>query len=413
MQRLAGVRIWSYIAARGDWVRDAAHWQAKAREVEDLVSDALHERLTARFVDRRAAHLMRRLEEQDGAELLSAVTGRGEVVVEGHPVGHIAGFGFIPDPLAAGDEKRLVLRAARRSLREEMPRRVARLEAAPDAGFTLDDAHRVPLGRRAGRPPAARPDAAAPRRAGAGQRIPRRRAARAHPRSGCSAGSRRRSRRNSRRCWRPRRAPRRRRSCAGALHRLVEAGGVVPGATEAEVPPALRARLKPLGVRAGRFALAVPAVLKPRATALRARLWAIRNRVERPALPAPGLVSIPPQPAWPPGFAAAMGWVEAGPILLRLDIAERIAAELSHATRGGPVPVPGEPRLPPLHQPGGAARHPARARGPPASRPRPSRPANTARPPRRASPRSAAARPTASPAPRPPTPRAPSPPSPR
>ena len=131
MQRLSGVRVWSYIAARADWVRDALHWQATAREVEDKLSDALHERLTGRFVDRRAAHLMRRLEEADGQELLSAVTRRGEVVVEGHPVGHVEGFGFVPDPVAEGDEKKLVLRAARRALREEMPRRVAVLEAAP------------------------------------------------------------------------------------------------------------------------------------------------------------------------------------------------------------------------------------------------------------------------------------------
>ena len=125
MQRLAGVRVWSYIAARSDWVRDAPHWQDRAREVEDLLSDALHERLTARFVDRRAAHLIRRLEATEGEELLSAVTRRGEVVVEGHPVGHVRGFAFFPDPLAEGEEKKLVLRAARRALRDEMPRRVA------------------------------------------------------------------------------------------------------------------------------------------------------------------------------------------------------------------------------------------------------------------------------------------------
>ncbi len=96
MQRLAGIRVWSYIAARSDWVANAAHWQARAREVEDLLSDALHERLTARFVDRRAAHLLRRLEAPDGRELLSAVTRRGEVVVEGHAVGHVAWFSVFP-----------------------------------------------------------------------------------------------------------------------------------------------------------------------------------------------------------------------------------------------------------------------------------------------------------------------------
>src|SRR5579864_892452 len=138
MQRLAGVRVWSYVAARADWVQDSPHWQGRAREVEDLLSDALHERLTARFVDRRAAHLMRRLEAGDTQELLSAVTRRGDVIVEGHPVGRIGGFAFFPDPSAEGDEKKLVLRAARRALREEMPRRVGTLEAAPDAAFTLN-----------------------------------------------------------------------------------------------------------------------------------------------------------------------------------------------------------------------------------------------------------------------------------
>ena len=111
MARLSGVRVWSYIAARADWVPEAEEWQQRARDIEDKLSDVLHERLTARFVDRRAAHLMRRLEEAEhGDELLSAVTARGEVVVEGHPVGHIAGFAFLPDPVAEGPEKRLVLR---------------------------------------------------------------------------------------------------------------------------------------------------------------------------------------------------------------------------------------------------------------------------------------------------------------
>ncbi len=80
MARLSAIRVWSYVAARADWLDDAAGLQADARRVEDMVSDALHESLTARFVDRRAAHLIRALDESD-EELLSAVTRRGEVVV--------------------------------------------------------------------------------------------------------------------------------------------------------------------------------------------------------------------------------------------------------------------------------------------------------------------------------------------
>ena len=178
MQRLAGVRVWSYIAARPDWVRNAAHWQARAREVEDLLSDALHERLTTRFVDRRAAHLMRRLEAGDGQELLSAVTRRGEVVVEGHPVGHVGGFTFFPDPGAVGEETQAghARRPARAAGGNAAPRAAA--ETAPDDAFTLTNDHAISgTGRRS--PASARRHRPAAARRDAGQRIPRRRPARA------------------------------------------------------------------------------------------------------------------------------------------------------------------------------------------------------------------------------------------
>ncbi len=339
MQRLSGVRIWAYIAARSDWVRDAPTWQARTREVEDLLSDALHERLMTRFVDRRAAHLMRRLEEIDGEELLSAVTARGEVVVEGHSVGHVGGFTFLPDPLAEGQEKRLVLRAARRALREWMPRQVAELERAEDAALSLSADHKlswngVPVARL--RPGASllRPQVEVldsefldgPQRERVRVRL-------ARWVSGLIA-------RDLAPLFAAEAAAGQDPALRGPLHRIVEAGGVVPGYTEHDIPPALRGRLKALGVRAGRFALFLPAALKPRAQATRAALWAMSARVATPALPAPGLVSVPPPPDWPPGFAAAMGWLPAGPVLLRLDVAERIAAELAYATRFRAAAVP-------------------------------------------------------------------------
>jgi len=125
----------------------------------------------------------------------------------------------------------------------------------------------------------------------------------------------------------------------GPLHRLIEGLGVVPGATEEDIPPALRGRLKALEVRAGRFSLFMPALLKARARGVRAALWALDRGLAVPELPSPSVVSVPVQP-WPAGFAADIGWVEAGPVLVRLDIAERVAAELGFAARGRPVPVP-------------------------------------------------------------------------
>ena len=84
----------------------------------------------------------------------------------------------------------------------------------------------------------------------------------------------------------------------------------------------------------------VPAVLKPRPAAMRARLWALAHGRTTPDLPAASVVSMAAPADWPPGFAAAMGWVEAGPVLIRLDIAERVAGELGYLTRRGPIVLP-------------------------------------------------------------------------
>ena len=340
MQRLSGVRVWSYIAARSDWVKDTAHWQAKAREVEDKLSDALHESLTTRFVDRRSTHLIRRLEEADGQDLLSAVTRRGEVVVEGHNVGHIAGFGFVPDPLAVGDEKKLVLRAARRALRAEMPRRAGVLEAANDDAFALTPDHlltwdHVPVARLMRGSIPLRPRV---------QVLD----------SEFLDGAERERIRGRLQFWldgqiRADLAPlfaaetltQNNPSLRGTVHRLMESLGLIPGVDEDTLSAGLRPRLKVLGVRSGRFALFMPAVLKPRSAAMRVRLWAVHRGIPMPALPNPALVSLPAhQPAWLPGFAAMAGWIDAGPILLRLDIAEKIAGELGYHARRGPAALP-------------------------------------------------------------------------
>src|SRR5580765_3018366 len=108
--RIAHIRTWTFAANRPDWLADPEHWQGIARGVEDRLSDALHERLAERFVDRRTSVLMRRLRENTMLE--TEITKSGEVVVEGHPIGRLAGFQFAADASAGGSEAKALQAAA-------------------------------------------------------------------------------------------------------------------------------------------------------------------------------------------------------------------------------------------------------------------------------------------------------------
>ena len=90
MARIAHIRTWTYITHRGDWVEDAAAWQERARSIEDRLSDALHESITQRFVDRRSAFLIRQMASE--GELMAAVSKSGEVLIEGAHVGRLEGL---------------------------------------------------------------------------------------------------------------------------------------------------------------------------------------------------------------------------------------------------------------------------------------------------------------------------------
>ncbi|MGB7098226.1 MAG: helicase-related protein [Xanthobacteraceae bacterium] len=133
--RIAHIRTWTFAANRPDWLADPEHWQGVTRGVEDKLSDALHERLTERFVDRRTSVLMRRLREN--AELEPEMSKTGEVVVEGHTIGRLDGFVFVPDSSSGGSEAKALQNAAQKALVGEIAARATRLAEAPDSQFVL------------------------------------------------------------------------------------------------------------------------------------------------------------------------------------------------------------------------------------------------------------------------------------
>ena len=339
--RIAHVRTWTYIAHRDAWHRDATHWQERARAIEDRLSDALHERLTQRFVDRRNAVLLRRL--GDPTELLPAIAEGGAVLVEGHFVGRIEGLSFAPDAAASGNEGRALRTAANRVLAAEIAARAARLAEAPDQDFALGPDGRIawiadrarqdggPVGRLAAGATALAPRievAAADFLEGPMREAVRRRLAdwlAAHvarvlgplvrlQQAPLDGGAR------------------------GIAFRLAEALGVLSRRELAEAVAALalpeRAALKRLGVRFGPEDIYLPAMLKPAAVALRLQLWAAATGSAATVPPQPGAVSLPRGEA-PAGYWVAAGFRELGERAIRIDMLDRLATAARRLAANG------------------------------------------------------------------------------
>jgi len=133
--RIAQIRTWTYVSNRPGWLADPTHWQEKTREIEDRLSDALHERLTKRFVDRRTSVLMKRLREN--AMLEAEISVNGDVFVEGHLMGHLAGFRFTTVAGTEGPDAKAVQSAAQKALHLEFEARAARLHACGNNDLAL------------------------------------------------------------------------------------------------------------------------------------------------------------------------------------------------------------------------------------------------------------------------------------
>src|SRR5579859_834862 len=141
MTRIANVRTWTYVSHRGEWVENGQEWQERTRAIEDRLSDALHQRLTQRFIDRRTAVLTRKLRSDEALD--SKVSDEGLLTVEGEFVGKLQGFRFAQDRSESSTAARAVSAAARAALKPEIAERVAQLAAAPDGEFEADPTGQV------------------------------------------------------------------------------------------------------------------------------------------------------------------------------------------------------------------------------------------------------------------------------
>jgi ATP-dependent RNA helicase SUPV3L1/SUV3 len=331
--RIAQIRTWTFVANRPDWLADPEHWQGIARNVENKLSDALHERLTERFVDRRTSVLMRRLRENT---MLNTEIGKtGEVIVEGHVIGRLDGFTFAPDAAEAGSDAKALQATAQKALAGEIDARAEKLSTAPDEQFLLTSDGTI---RWTG-------DAVAKLVAADDVLHPRLRVISDERLSGA-----------------PREAVQTRLDlwlktyiekllgplfdlakaediagiARGIAFQLIEALGVLErqkiAAEMKDLDQPSRASLRKYGVRFGAYHIYVPPLLKPAARALASLLWAQKqNNVDMSALSGAqhlagsGRTSFPVDKLLDRDAYRALGYRQCGERAVRVDILERLA----------------------------------------------------------------------------------------
>lgn len=331
--RIAQIRTWTYVSNRPGWLADPTHWQEKTREIEDRLSDALHERLTKRFVDRRTSVLMKRLREN--AMLEAEISVNGDVFVEGHHVGQLAGFRFTLVSGTEGPDAKAVQAAAQKALALEFEARAARLHAAGNADLALGSDGTV---RWLGDPVA---------RLAASDHIMRPRVIlladeqlTGNARDHVAARIERFVNHHIATVLKPlddlSRAEDLQGLAKGLAFQLVESLGVLFRRDVADDVKSLdqdaRASMRKHGIRFGAYHIFMPALLKPAPAELITLLWALKNDgLDKPGygdlIPvlAAGRTSVVTDPTYERAFYKLAGFRFLGKRAVRIDILERLA----------------------------------------------------------------------------------------
>ncbi len=332
-QRIAHIRTWTFVANRAHWLKDPAHWRGETRQIEDKLSDALHESLTRRFIDRKTSVLLKRLRERE--ELMASVDDEGALHVEGEYAGRVEGLRFIADGEGgSGAHEKAWNAATRKALAGELAGRAQSIIAAPDTDFSLSLCgeivwHGAKIARLAPGADLLRPDI----------RLLADEALEAADAEAIAFRLRKFVSRHIGALLEPLVKLREDEElpplARGLAFRLVENLGIVPRAEVAadvrQMDQDTRGLLRRHGVRFGAYHIFIPALLKPAPAALRLLLWGLaqegEGRLKAAGLPQPpgqGLTSVPVEKDWPEGFARICGYMDCGPRAVRVDMLERL-----------------------------------------------------------------------------------------
>ncbi|MEM6898818.1 MAG: helicase-related protein [Pseudomonadota bacterium] len=338
--KLAAIRTWTYAAHRDDWLANPGEWRNNTRLLEDELSDALHEALTERFVDRRTTALLAGLKKEKG--LMADIGKDGEIQVEGHVVGHLKGLIFEPVSAARTLEGKAIRNAALSALEPILAARLANIASAKDEEFSLSEKGEIAYQNdtiaclikgshwlNPGAELVGAAQTAADLRSSASNRIGNwlsDQVAKQLPSlTGLGISERTAGLTGT---------------AKGFAFRLQEAGAAIDLRQDDQsvrVEAEDREALKALGVRVGRVSAHIPDAQKPAAQKMIALLRSVYDGTPCPLAPE-GAGSFEPDAQWNHESLAANGYVKLGKRAIRADLAERLAWEVSKRRRESESP---------------------------------------------------------------------------
>ena len=122
--RLSNVRTWSYVANKKNWVENSDYWVQLTKNIEDKLSDKLHDELTKSFIDKKISILSRSLKQD--LILNTEIDSENKIHIDGQLIGEIKGLKFLIEVTSKtlDTDIKSIKKAARKGIEKELFKRV-------------------------------------------------------------------------------------------------------------------------------------------------------------------------------------------------------------------------------------------------------------------------------------------------
>ena len=125
--RLSNVRTWSYVANKKNWVENSDYWVQLTKNIEDKLSDKLHEELTKSFIDKKISILSRSLKQD--LILNTEISDENKIYIDGQLVGELKGLKFLIEVTSKtlDTDIKSIKKAARKGVEKELVKRITEI----------------------------------------------------------------------------------------------------------------------------------------------------------------------------------------------------------------------------------------------------------------------------------------------